>query len=135
MNGTLDHLLDGREVVVPLALAGHYPRMSSAASPVVSEILLGEEETPPHPYSGGGCVLARLATEQQVIVATERLAHRGACIECAPVWERLQAAFEGVPDGASLTAGVEVLTDEGPALLVVDVFDLPNDFFEDEKEC
>lgn len=133
MSERLDHLMDGREVVAPLALAGHYPRASDDASPVVAEVLLGDEEAPRHPYSGGGQVLARFENDQLVIVATDRLAHAEPCSTCAPTWERLRAAFDGLPDDASITAAIEVETSEGTAGLLVDVFDLPDDYFDDEE--
>lgn len=133
MSEQLDHLMDGREVVAPLALAGHFPRASDDASPVVGEVLLGDDEAPPHPYSGGRQVLARFENDQLVIVATNRLAHAGPCSTCAPTWERLRSAFDGLPDDASITAAVEVETSEGTAALLVDVFDLPDDYFDDEE--
>ena len=68
-----------------------------------------------------------------MIVAIDRLAHTAACERCAPVWERLRAAFEGIPSDASITGGVEVGTSEGMATLLVDVEDLPDEAFEDDE--
>lgn len=133
MSEQLDHLTDGREVVAPFVLAGHHPRESTEASPVLAEVLVSDDDLGAHPYSGTGATLGRFANGQLVIVATDRLAHTAACERCAPVWNRLRSAFEGIPSDASITGGIEVDTSEGVATLLVDVGDLPDEAFEDDE--
>lgn len=133
MSARVEHLSDGAEVVAPYAMAGHFSRESEEASPVVEELLIAAENCPPHPYTGGECVLVRMSNDQLMVVATERIAHTGSCAECSSTWERLGQALEGVPAEASITAGMEVSTPFGDAFLLVEATDLPDEFVEEHS--
>lgn len=133
MSERLDHLMDGREVVAPFALAGHHPRESDGASPVLATVLLGDDDAPRHPYTDGGQVLGRFANDQLVIVATDRIAHTEPCDDCAAIWNRLRGALDGLPSDAAITGALEVETSEGVASLLVDAFDLPDEAFDNDE--
>lgn len=135
MSARLDHLTDGRTVVVPFMLAGHHARDTDAASPVAGRVIVGDDNAPPHPYAGGGMLLVELcggSTDgQRIAVATERLAHLDPCPECAPLWERLRRELVGVPDDGMISGGLMIdVPGHGPSTLIVDVWDLPESAFD-----
>ena len=127
----VDHLSDGEPVYLPYATLGHYTRDDPAASPEV-DAFHGLHPWP-HPYSGKPVALIELTNGALNMVAVDRLAHAPRCSACAPTWSHLEQLLEDVPDDAGISAGIPITTDHGPALLLVDAHDLPEDWFTDDE--
>lgn len=118
----LVHLLDGRPVRVPYLTVGHHRRDDPAASPVVAQLL--SSSTAGHPYNGKPLARVQLDSGKILVLAVDRMAHEALCDTCAPLWAHLEEILDQVPAGSSISAGVEIGTADGIALLVVDAEDL-----------
>jgi len=116
------HLLDGRPVRVPYLTAGHHHRDDPEASPVVAQLL--SSSSAGHPYNGKPLVRVELDNGRILVLAVDRMGHEPVCERCAPLWSRLEEILDQVPAGAAITAGVEIGTVDGIAMLVVDAEDL-----------
>jgi hypothetical protein len=132
VNEHLTHLMTGGSVHVPYMHVGHHRRDDPAASPEVTT-LLAADGLPPHPYNGKPVVLVRLVDERLLIAATDRLAHTRECSRCVPIWERFDELLAGTPDGGMLSAGMGVTTSEGPAMLLVDAEDVPEEYGDEHE--
>lgn len=133
MDDVIDHLSDGEPVALPYAYVGHHPAESDAASPVVGVVHSVIPEA--HPYRPGlELVIAELEAGGRVAVASDRMAHANGCERCAAIWDRYRGMLVGLPDGAMITAGMEIQTGQGVATLLVDAEDLPEDLFTEGAE-
>ena len=134
MDEHLRHLMtEGGAAHVPYMRVGHYRRDAPEASPEVA-VAIAASGLPPHPYNGKPVVLVRLVDESLLIAATDRLAHTPECTRCAPIWRRFDELLKDIPEAGMLSAGIEVTTSEGPAILLVGVEDVPEDE-PDEQEA
>lgn len=130
MDDVIDHLADGKPLALPYAYAGHAPAESAQASPRVTEVLGAANM--PHPFHPGSPLhLLRLEDGSVIAATADRVAHVDGCERCAATWSEYRSRLEDLPDGAMISAALEIETDDGPGKLLIDAEDLPPEFFEE----
>lgn len=131
----LDHLDDGEPVYLPYITAGHYRREQPEASPQATAFLAMSSDT--HPYSSEPMSLVSTdsAGSRLLLVAVRRLAHARTCPDCASTWDELDHQLSEIPEDGAISAGLQATTEDGREVtLIVDVQDMPSEWFTPEDE-
>lgn len=131
MDEALRHLLDGREVRLPFAFAGHVAADSEEASPVVESLL--QVLDVPHPLlPDAKLVVITLGDGRLYGTTAGRMAHASGCPSCDEVWADYRGQIEALDDdGAMITGGYTMESSQGPVMILLDARDMPDEAFED----